>query len=104
MHSFLQKIYDAMDKNTSDNIATFYSNFSKALDRVPHKELLIKVRQIGVGGCFLEVLVYYHHNRRLFVRADNTSSRILEITSDVPQSSLLDPFCSVYSSATSQMS
>ena len=32
------------------------------------------------------------HNRRQFVRADNTSSRILEITSGVPQGSLLEPF------------
>ena len=84
-----------MDKDTSDNIVTFYSDFSKAFDKVPHKELLIKVGQIGVGGCFLEVLVDYLHNKRQFVRADNTSSRILEITSGVPQGSLLGPllFC-----------
>ena len=95
MLSFLQKIYEAMDKNTSDNIVTFYSDFSKAFDKVPHKELLIKVGQIVVGGCFLEVLVDYLNNRRQFVRADNTSSRILEITSGVPQGSLLGPllFC-----------
>ena len=95
MFSFLQKIYEAMDKNTSDNIVTFYSDFSKAFDKVPHKELLIKVDQIGVGGCFLEVLIDYLHNRRQFVRADNTSSQFLEITSGVPQGSLLGPllFC-----------
>ena len=95
MFSFLQMIYEAMDKNTNDNIVTFYSDFSKAFDKVSHKELLIKVGQIGVGGCFLEVLVDYLHNRKQFVRADNTSSRILEITSGVPQGSLLGPllFC-----------
>ena len=89
MLSFLQKIYEAMDKNTSDNIVTFYSDFCKAFDKLPHKELLVKVGQIGVGGCFLEVLVDHLHNRRQFVRADNTSSWILEIYSGVPQGSLL---------------
>ena len=97
MFSFLQKIYEAMDKNTSDNIVSFHSDFSKAFDKVPHKELFIKVGQIGVGGCFLEVFVDYLPNRRQFVRADKTSSRILEITSCVPQGSLLGPllFCTL---------
>ena len=92
MFSFLQKLYEAMDKNTSYNIVTFYSDFSKAFDKVPHNELLIKIGQIGVGGCFTEVLVDYRHNRRQFVRADNTKSRTIEITSGVPQGSLLGPF------------
>ena len=95
MMSFLQKIYEAMDKNTSDNIVTFYSEFSKAFDKVQHKEILIIEGQIGVGGCFLEIMVDYLHKRRQFVRADNTSSRILEITSGLSQGSLLGPllFC-----------
>ena len=93
--SFLQRIYEAMEKNTSDNIVTFYSDFSKAFNEVPHKELIIKLDQIGVGGCFLEVLSDYIHSRRQFVRADNTISRIIEITSVVPQWSLVGPllFC-----------
>ena len=37
MLSFLQKVYEAMDKNTSDNIVTFYSDFSKVFDKVPKK-------------------------------------------------------------------
>ena len=95
-HGFVRgRSNEAMDKNTSEHIVTFYSDFSKAFDKIPHKELFIKVGQIGVGGCFLEVLVDYLHKRRQFVRADNTSSRILEITSGVPQGSLLGPllFC-----------
>ena len=84
-----------MDKNTSDSIVTFYSDFYKAFDKVPHKELLIKVGQIGVGRCFFEVFVDYLHNRTQFVRANKTSSRILEIPRGVLQGSLLGPllFC-----------
>ena len=50
---------------------------------------------IGVGGCMLEILIDYLSDRRQYVRVDNTSSKILDITSGVPQGSLLGPilFC-----------
>ena len=92
--SFLQKIYQVMGKNRSDNIVSFYSDFSKAFDKVPHKELLIKVGQFGLGGCFLEVLV------GISTIEDNSSELIIQapgfLKSQVaPQGSLLGPhlFC-----------
>ena len=103
MLSFLQKNYEAMDKNTSDNIVSFYSDFSKAFDKVPHKELLIKAGQIGVSGCFLEVLVDNLQNRRqsvliteapVFFKSQVASPKVL----------FLVCFCSVYLSTTTQMS
>ena len=50
---------------------------------------------IGIGGCFLEIITDYLSNRNQFVRADNFSSETLEITSGVPQGSLIGPliFC-----------
>ena len=50
---------------------------------------------IGVGGCLLEIIYDYRRNRRQFVRVDFYTSTVLEITSGVPQGSLLSPllFC-----------
>ena len=50
---------------------------------------------IGVRGCLLEILIDYLSDRLKYVRVDNTSSKILDITSGVPQGSLLGPilFC-----------
>ena len=50
---------------------------------------------IGVRGCLLEILIDYLSDRLQYVRVDNTSSKILDITSGVPQGSLLGPilFC-----------
>ena len=62
---------------------------------MPHYELVQKVANIGVGSCLLEIIIDYLDNRKQFVRVDNTRSETLDVTSEVPQGSLLGPllFC-----------
>ena len=92
---FLKTIFEAFDHDPqSENIA-FYTDFSKAFDKVPHNELIQKLIDIGVRGCLIEILIDYLSDQRQYVRVDNTSSKILDIISGVPQGSLLGPilFC-----------
>ena len=92
---FLRIIYKALDHDTQSAIFVFYTDFSKAFDKVPHYELIQKLIDIGVGGCLLEILIDYLSDRRQYMRVDNTSSKILDITSGVQHGSLLGPilFC-----------
>ena len=55
--SFLQKVHNTLDVDSSFEIVAFYTEFSKAFDKVPHFEILCKVAEIGVEGCILEVEV-----------------------------------------------
>ena len=82
----------ALDKKSSDTAVAFYTNFAKTFDRVPHYELLKKVSAIGVAGYFLDILCDYLERRTHHFRVGNTISQQLEITSGVPQGSLVGPF------------
>ena len=91
MLRFLKDIHEALDRNTDDYIVAFYADFSKAFDRVPHKHLLNKLCSIEVGGCLLDLLYDYLDNRKQYVRIGNHCSNLLDVTSGVPQGSLLGP-------------
>ena len=103
LRKMLQRVRQSLECKKDDNVVAFYSDFSKAYrtvyrlpsDRVPHRLLLEKCASIGVGGCFIEILHDYLFGWEQFVRLDNCSSATLEVTSVVPQGSLLEPllFC-----------
>ena len=82
MLKFLKDIHEAFDKNSSDTVVAFYTDFAiaKTFDRVPHYKLLKKVSAIGVGGCLLDILCDYLERRTQHVRVGNTISQQLEIT------------------------
>ena len=84
---FLLKIHDALDKESSSEIIALYTDFLKAFHKVPHLELLEKLSQIGVGDCILEVISDYLDQRQQFVRVDNTSSQLLDVTGGISQGS-----------------
>ena len=68
MLSFLKEIYEAIDKNAENHVIAFYTDFSKAFDKVPHYELLQKMSNIGVGGCFLEIIAEEINTNSFFVK------------------------------------
>uniref|UniRef100_UPI003391233D reverse transcriptase domain-containing protein n=1 Tax=Acinetobacter baumannii TaxID=470 RepID=UPI003391233D len=68
-----------------------YLDISKAFDQVDHNLLLMKLQGFGLIGKLLDWLSDYLSHREVRVRVGGTFSREIEVTSGVPQGSVLGP-------------
>ena len=68
-----------------------YFDFRKAFDTVPHARLLLKIKEYGISGNLLAWLCGFLSNRRQRVSINGHFSELSDVTSGVPQGSVLGP-------------
>ena len=78
-----QKIYG--------KVRAVFLDISKGFDKVWHEGLLYKLKQNGVSGNLLNLLVSYLHNRKQRVALNGFFSEYTNTESGVPQGSVLGP-------------
>ena len=66
-------------------------DFSVAFDRVNHKALIYKIRQLGIGGPFLSILTDFLSNRLQRVVVDDQFNDCRNVISGVLQGSVPGP-------------
>ena len=68
-----------------------FLDFAKAFDKVSHPYLLLKFQHYGIKGQLLEWISDFLTTKRQWVVIDDHSSGWFEVTSGVPQGSILRP-------------
>jgi hypothetical protein len=82
-------ILSIRDKGVQSDIAIL--DFSKAFDKVPHARLINKLRLYGIHGNTLNWIEAFLHGRTQEVVIDGQFSREADVTSRVPQGTVMGP-------------
>ena len=73
------------------SVDAIYMDFMKAFDCVPHRRLMLKLEALGVKGPVFNWIGNFLANRRQFVVVNNSCSQEANVTSGIPQGSVLGP-------------
>ena len=77
--------------NAGEHIDAVLFDFSKALDKVPYQRLLVKLKHYGVRSKLHSWIADFLRDRQQSVVMEGSKSSSSEVTSGVPQGTVLGP-------------
>ena len=88
---FLDTVNKKFYNEAIKDLSILYLDFAKAFDTVPQNILIQKLYNIGVKGKLIQLVLSYLTNREQYVKINNEVSDLIEVSSGVPQGSILGP-------------
>ena len=76
---------------SGETVDIFYLDFQKAFDTVPHFRLFVKLSSFGIHGKTLNVIRDFLFGRTFSVSVGDSKSKPFNVSSGVPQGSVLGP-------------
>lgn len=86
---FTHDLHSSLD--ASNQVDAIFLDFSKAFDRVPHHRLLLKLRRLNIHTNVLAWITDFLSSRTQFTSVNSSNSSFVQVTSGVPQGSVLGP-------------
>ena len=77
--------------NDNKFIDIIYFDFKKAFDKVSHRKLLFKIKDIGISDNIYNWIESFLTNRKQSVKINYTYSKFKNILSGVPHGSVIEP-------------